>query len=243
MVEILNRAVKALVDEMQPILEGRGFKIRKGIDVSFSKRERFGFLYLSLPSFPMPENGGYQVVNCGLGVRHNRVDEIVNQLGHIWGDANCKNTTTVYRGLQFFPFVAARDEKQIIRFPHVEVDATVAAENIRAMLEADGFEFFERYSSLGECAQGLNEPIETRVHPLCNGFPLRAYYGVAAAALTEPDRVPHLIEQYIEFIRDSGIVDPLMYEVAKDKSGLAAVAERLEFVARLGIASGLQPSA
>lgn len=219
------------------MLEGRGFKLKKGLDLAFSKRERFGFVYLSLPSFPMPENGGYQVVNCGLGVRHNKVDDIVNQLGHIWGDANRKNTTTVYRGLQFFPFVADRDEKQIIRFPHVDEDAAVAAANIQGMLEGDGFGFFERYSSLEECAQGLNEPIETRTHPLCNGFPLRAYYGVAAAALTQPDRVPTLVERYVEFIRSSGVVDPLMYDVAKDKTGVDAMMERLETVARLGLAA------
>jgi len=219
------------------MLEQRGFKLKKGLDVAFLKRERFGFLYLSLPSFPMPENGGYQVVNCGLGVRHNRVDDVVNQLGHIWGDANRKNTTTVYRGLQFFPFVAERDEKQVIHFPHVEEDAAVAAANLSAMLEGDGFGFFERYSSLEECAQGLNEPIETRTHPLCNGFPLRAYYGVAAAALTQPDRVPTLVQRYVEFIRSSGVVDPLMYDVAKDKTGSDAIIERLETVARLGVAA------
>lgn len=233
----MNRAVKSLVDQLLPLMESRGFKLKKGADVAFVKRERFGFLYLSLPSFPMPEDGGYQVVKCGLGVRHDRVDDIVNQLGHIWGDANRKNTTTIYRGLEFFPFVAARDEKQVIRFSHVDEDAVVAAENIRAMLDEDGFAFFDRYSSLEECAQGLNDPIEARTHPLCNGFPLRAYYGVAAAALTQPDRVAGLVRDYVEFIRSSGVVDPLMYDVGKDQTGIDAIVERLETITRLGIAA------
>jgi hypothetical protein len=185
----------------------------------------------------MPENGGYQVVKCGLGVRHDRVDDIVNQLGHIWGDANRKHTTTIYRGLEFFPFVATRDEKQIIRFTHVEGDAAIAAANIIAMLEDDGFAFFDRYSSLEECARGLNEPIETITHPLCNSFPGRAYYGVAAAALTEPDRVIELVEAYVKFMHTSGAVDPKMYDVAKDKTGVEAMRERLETVARLGLAA------
>ena len=185
----------------------------------------------------MPENGGYQVVKCGLGVRHDRVDDIVNQLGHIWGDNNRKNTTTVYRGLEFFPFVATRDEKQIIRFPHVEEDANVAAANIIAMLENDGFAFFDRYSILEECARGLNEPIETITHALCNSFPSRAYYGVAAAALSEPGRVPDLVQAYVEFMRTSGAVDPKMYDVAKDKTGVEAMRERLETVVRLALAA------
>lgn len=238
MVEILNRAIKALVDLVLPTMEGRGFKLRKAVDAAyFIKREKFGFFEFSLPSFVMPESGGYQVVNPGLGVRQNRVDDIVNQLGHIWGDANRKNTTTIYRGLKFFPFVAGRDERQIIRFPHVEEDAPVAAANIIEMLESDGFAFFDRYSSLTECAQGLNEPIQTLTHPLCNGFPLRAYYGVTAAALVEPDRVSALVREYVDYIRDSGAVDPLIYDVAKDKTGVEAMAERLETVSRLGLAA------
>jgi hypothetical protein len=224
------------VDRVRPTLASRGFKLKKSIDAAyFTKREKFGFLELSLPSFGRAENGGYQVISPGLGVRHDRVDDIVNQLGHIWGDANRKNTKTVYRGLEFFPFVAARDAKQIIRFPHVEEDADLAAADIIAMLEVDGFAFFERYSLLEECARGLNEPIETRTHPLCNGFPLRAYYGVAAAALTKPSRVPSLVEEYVEYIRGSGAVDPLMYDVAKNKTGIDAMVERLETVARLGV--------
>ena len=197
----MNRAVKSLVDRILPTLEGRGFKLQRGTDVVFLKREKFGFLDFSFATFPMPEDGGYQVVKCGLGVRHNRVDDIVNQLGHIWGAANRKNTTTVHRGLEFFPFVPARDERQIIRFLHVEEDADVAAANVIAMLEGNGFGFFDRYSSLEQCARGLNEPIEAITHPLFNRFPSRAYYGVAAAALTEPDRVVNLVRDYVEFKR------------------------------------------
>ena len=236
MVIILNRAIKSLVERILPVLEERGFKLKKGADPVFIRRERFGFLYLAFPSFPMPENGGYQVVRCGLGVRHDRVDDIVNQLGHIWGDANRRNTTTVYRGLEFFPFVTTRDEKQIIRFLHIEEDADVAAANIIAMLKEDGFAFFERYSSLEECTKGLNDPIEAITHPLFNRFPSRAYYGVAAAALTEPDRVQNLLQRYVEFMHSSGVVDQLMYDIAKDKTGIDAMVERLETVARLGLA-------
>lgn len=234
----MNRAVKALVDLISPTMENRGFKLKKSVDSAyFIKREKFGFLDFSLPSFPMPENGGYQVIHPGLGVRHNRVDDIVNQLGHIWGDANRKNTTTVYRGLEFFPFATGRDEKQIIRFPYFDEDAALAAENIGAMLDEDGFAFFARYSSIEECAQGLNDPIATRTHPLCNGMPGRAYYGVAAAALTQPDHVANLVRDYAEFIRSSGVVDNGVYDVGKDKTGIDAIVERLETVARLGLAS------
>lgn len=67
------------------------------------------------------------------------------------------------------------------------------------MLNSDGEDFFKRYSSLLECSQGLNNPLESKVHPLCNNFPRRAYYGVAAAIFAENDRVPELVSQYLHF--------------------------------------------
>jgi hypothetical protein len=231
----VNRVVQRLIGHIAPALERRGFALKKGIDPAFIKKTESGFFYFSLPCFSM---AGFEVVRCGLGVRHNAVEDIVNQLGHIWGDANRKNTTTVYRGLQFFPFVAGRDEEQIIRLDNIESDSAIAAANIISMLECDGFAFLDRYSSLGECARGLNDPIEAISHPLCNSFHVRAYSGVAASAFIEPHGVADLIQAYLSFMRTAGASDPRMYDVAKDKTGVEAMRERLETVARLALTAG-----
>ena len=52
-----------------------------------------------------------------------------------------------------------RDKEHIIRLSDPAEDAEVAAGNITAMLEEDGFAFFDRYSSLAECTRGLNDPM------------------------------------------------------------------------------------
>jgi len=62
-----------------------------------------------------------------------------------------------------------------------------------------GAAFFDKYSSLAACSEGLNDVIETKSHPLLNNFPMRAYYGLAAAALCEPDRVETLFTSYCQF--------------------------------------------
>lgn len=231
----MNQAEHALKALLEPMLREQGFKPQAS-HLGFKRRTSFGFHELSLPSFAMGKGGPY-VVNVGLGVRHNQIDEIVNRLGHIWGEANQMNTTTVYRGLEYFPFDSQRDGRKVIASNRVDADARSVALDVSAMLLADGFEFFRRYSDLGECSVGLNAPIEARTHPLLNNFPLRAYYGVVAAALTQPERVPCLVQSYTEFVRRDAVPDNLVYEVGKQHSGIDAIAARLEFVAEAAMAS------
>jgi hypothetical protein len=219
---------------LEAALREHGFKANRS-EWSFKRREKHGFSYLSLPGFPVPGTGGYQVIEVGLGVRHDRVDDVVNQLGHIWGDANRKNTTTVYRGLGFYPFDESRDARKIVRFEHAETDAKKACFDILEMMSKDGLQFFSRYSDLLECSRGLNAPIETRTHPLCNNYPLRAYYGVAAAAFAEPERVPNLISEHLAYARDFEVVDNGVYDVAKDLKGLEAIEARLNFLVELAL--------
>lgn len=224
----MNQVEIILKSFLEPILREQGFKAQSRL--GFKRRTDFGFQYLSIPSFAMGKSGPY-VVNVGLGVRHNKVDNIVNQLGHIWGEANQKNTTTVYRGLEHFPFDASRDGRKVISFDRLETEAQSVAACISAMLVDDGFEFLRTYSDLQECSVGLNDPIETRTHPLCNSFEVRAYYGVAAAALTQPERVSSLIRDYTDYARKNGVSNTPVFEVRKELSGADAVASRLEFVA------------
>ncbi len=231
----MNKAEQVLKALLEPMLRERGFKPVSS-HLGFRRRTSLGFDYLSFPGFATGSGGTY-VVNLGLGVRHNRIDEIVNQLGHIWGTANQRNTTTVYRGLEFFPFDAQRDGRKVITLERVELEAHSVASDISAMLLSDGFKFFQSYSDIRECSIGLNTPIKTRAHQLCNSFPLRAYYGVAAAGLSQPERVPELIRSYIDFARQDGAADILMYEVGRELSGIEAIASRLEFVARTALAS------
>jgi hypothetical protein len=236
----MNQAEKALKALLEPALREHGFRPQTS-GLAFKRRTSFGFHLLSLHSFAWAAGGPY-VVNVGLGVRHHRVDLIVNRLGHIWGEANQKNTTTVYRALKFFPFESGRDGEKNLSYDRLSTDAASVAADISLMLEADGYAFYERYSDLQECSLGLNAPIEAQTHPLFNGFPMRAYYGVAAAALAQPERVQSLIRSYTEFARHGGIPDNGVYDVGKELTGLDAIAARLEFVAQAAAASALSSS-
>lgn len=119
----------------------------------------------------------------------------------------------------------------------MEAEAQSVASSISAMLLDDGFEFFRVYSDLHECSLGLNEPVEAHTHPLHNSFQLRAYYGVAAAALTQPERVSSLIRDYTDVARKGGVSNTPVFEVGKELSGADAVASRLEFVVKAARAS------
>jgi hypothetical protein len=121
------------------------------------------------------------------------------------------------------------------------MDAKSVAADLSAMLRADGFEFLRVHSDLHECSIGLNAPIETRTHPLLNNFPLRAYYGVVAAALTRPERVPALVQGYVDFARRDGVVDIGVYEIGKGLAGIDAIASRLEFLAEAAKVSARSP--
>lgn len=226
---LMNQAEQTLSAILGPVLREHGFK-RVASGLAFTRRTSFGFHYLSLPSFATGAGGPY-VVNVGLGVRHGQIDDIVNRLGHIWGEANQKNTTTVYRGLEHFPFEPTRDGRKVIRSERLEADAHFVASDVLAMFQLDGLEFFRRYSDVYECSVGLNDPIEARTHSLCNNFQLRTCYGVAAAALTQPERVASLVRDYTDFARREGVSDTPVFDVGKELSGADALKMRLEYVA------------
>lgn len=232
----MNRPERNLVEALKAPMKARGFKY-VGSRESFVRPEPFGFCLFSWGAHPSSADGGCQIVVPGLGLRHDIVDDVVNQLGHIWGEDNRRHTTTVYRGLGFFPFDPARDGEKKIRYSSADEDISDIVSNFEEMFSKDGDAFFQKYSSLLECSRGLNAPIEALSHPLLNNFPKRAYYGVAAAALAEPESVPGLIAAYGRFARESGLPDSGVYDIANDLSGVEAIIARLEFVARQAAAA------
>jgi hypothetical protein len=173
-------------------------------------------------------------MQVGLSVRHDRVDEIVNRLGHIWGANNQKQTTTIYRGLGFFPFDENLSD-DLIRRDSLTTDAASVSGRIEAMMAAHGDAFFERYASLLECSRGLNDPIETGTHPLLNSYPKRAYYGIAAAGLAEPERMRELVEAHTAYCRKQGWIDPGVYDVGHGLPAPDAIQLRFSKVAELAV--------
>lgn len=229
----MSIATKALVARLAPSMKARGFTFRKAHEAFVSKQD-VGFVELSLISF---HRGGQQTIRPGLGVRHDRVEDVVNQLGHIYGDENRRNTTTVYRGLGLFPFRAGGVSTLHIRTDQLERDVEAAAARIDDMFAQDGLPFLQRYSSLRECSSDLNEPLDAVAHPLANHPGQRAYRGVVAAALCEPAKVSSLVAAYADLaqagrLRDVGIV----YDVGAGLGEEKAFISRLETVAERALA-------
>lgn len=218
----MNNAEKSLVEELIPALSERGFKWLKAREV-FVRKELHGFSSLLWTSHSTNDDGGRLELGLVLSVRHDIVEDVVNELGLIYGDDNKKYTTTVARGLAFFPFREDSDYKQYIHLGSVDIDVQVVTSNIISMLDEEGEPFFKQYSSLLECSRGLNDPIESKTHPLCNNFPRRAYYGVATAFFAENVRVPELVRHYLEFAKN---VQPNQYEqISKRLDQLIMVAK------------------
>lgn len=173
-------------------------------------------------------------MSVGLGVRHDQIEDVVNQLGHIYGEDNRRQTTTIYRGLGFFPFKPNGVSELTIRLTHLEEDADKAAESLHSMLQEDGLPFFDRYASVLECSEGINDPLDAPTHPLINRHAGRAYTGVRAAAVAQPERVEALIAGYSDLarrgrLRDAGVV----YDIGKGLDEPDAIIKRLKTVAEL----------
>jgi len=199
---------KILVKQLSPTMLALGFKWVRGRE-KYIRKETYGFSSLSWASYPTPTDGGRLELIPILGVRHDAVENLVNQLGLIYDDEGKRYTTTVSRGLGYFPFQAGKDYTQYIRMASIETDVMRVATNLADIVAGEGKAFYERYSSLLECSQGLNIPIASRPHPLCNNFPKRAYYGIVVAWFAEIDRVPQLVNQYLNYSKD---VLPNQYE-------------------------------
>ena len=202
-----------LVRLLKPLLLERGFKwvARRHC---FLRKESHGFSRLIWSAYPTSKNGGRLEISPLLGVRHDSIDDIVNKLDLIYGEENRRYTTTVSRPLGFFPIQPGKNYEQYIHDNAVEADIQTACRNLVDLIDNEGATFFSRYASLLECCIGLNEPIASNSHPLCNNLPLRAYYGITTAWFVQPERVPSLVTEYRDFAKISA---PGQFEATSKK--------------------------
>lgn len=196
----MNNAEKLIVETLIPLLSSAGFKWVKSRSM-FVRQDGYGFSSFSWASHSTNDDGGRLTLDPVLGVRHDSVENIVNQLGLIYGDDNKRYTTTVTRSLGFFPLVNGKQYLQHVRLSSIEDDIKNASNQIVDILLNEGSEFYKKYANLLECSHDLNTPIESKNHALCNNFPRRAYYGVAASYLVEPEKMSSLINQYLDYTK------------------------------------------
>ena len=171
-----------LLHELRPGFAKNGFAYnsKKG---GFTRAQSFGFERLSWSSWPTVfENGDIgQQHSIALSVRHSIVENSVNQLGLIYGVENQMATTTVSCSLDTFRPSAFGDVSIRLRTNASDDEIAQGAKVIHRILEFHGLPFFEKYSSLLQCAVDLNEDKNQRSHFLANNFERRMYSAIASA--------------------------------------------------------------
>lgn len=156
------------------------------------------------------------------GVRHEVVEELVNQLGLVYDTENQRATTTVSSSLLYFPLNPGRSYSLFLPDKAAEPELNAAAMEISGILATDLLPFFNRYSSLVECAQGLESDQMARAHHLCNNYEQRMYRAIASSSLSGYSSVVEQLELW-----------RMSYPVVLPQSIHAKVETRLQTLAGL----------
>ena len=151
----------------------------------FLRKEPHGFSEFLWVSHPTVLEGvlgqNYSLV---IGVRHNVIETAVNQLGLVIGAANQAATATVSTPLATFPLIPERQYSFFLQNSASDKDIEKAAGLIHICFN-DALSYFERYTSLHACAEGLNSNPTSRAHSLLNNLERRMYRAVASASLAQ----------------------------------------------------------
>ncbi|GAB2615438.1 hypothetical protein [Novilysobacter erysipheiresistens] len=164
---------------------------------AFVRKEPHGFsqfLWATYPTVVGDATG--QHYSLIVGVRHDIVEDAVNQLGLIYGSDNQSATTTVDTPLEKFPLSAERQYSYFLPNSANEHDISAAASSIATSVENDLSGFYTRYASLQECAAGLNSKPTDRSHHLYNNLEPRMYRAIASAHLGRLPGFDSLLEQW-----------------------------------------------
>ena len=208
MVAQMKQPDRTLVAALDPFMTAHGFKYIQSRG-AYIRKSKTGFDEFVFSTYPLATGekweAGYHEGFYGIGLRSDAVQEIWNVLGISYGGDPKGHRGTVFRGVGAYGNYLAvdplRDRELCLRFDHLEEDVAETVGRIAAMLEADGLAWYARYADPVALSQGINDPIEGRLHPLVNNYEQRPLVGVAAACVAEPGRVPELIAAYLAVAR------------------------------------------
>jgi hypothetical protein len=128
------------------------------------------------------------------GVRHDVVEDVVNQLGLVYGADNQRATATVDRALVYFPLRVGQSYSIFLPDQASEAELQAAAALVSDWFKHDLDPFFNQYASLAECAQGLSRDPTAASHALYNNYEPRMYRAIASSCLSGMSGVAHQLE-------------------------------------------------
>jgi hypothetical protein len=211
MVAKMKQPDRSLVATLDPFMTAHGFKFI-GTHGGYYRKYSGGFDRFSWGSYPLATGekweAGYYEGHYAIALRNDAIDALTSIVMPLYGGERYQRyATTASRAVgwagDYFAFDATRDRELCLRFDHLEEDVAETAGRIAAMLEADGWGWYERYADPVALSQGINDPLGgVAPHPLVNNVNQRPLVGVAAACVGEPDRVPALIDGWLSVARE-----------------------------------------
>jgi len=109
------------------------------------------FVWYALENFKSGWRGGpAHQGNYGIGIRHNKVQSLLEPLDLIVGKQNKQRASTIHRAVtgQYFPFKKRRDIEFNILFSKREKQSKITTNRMKDMLLTDGLNWFKKYSNL-----------------------------------------------------------------------------------------------
>ena len=186
----------SLAKAIETLVSPWGFQHIRKRD-AFVRQEAHGFSEFLLTCHPTVSSGSFgHQYSLVAGVRHNSVEDVVNQLGLVYGAENQRATATVDRALMYFPIDPGRSYSVFLPEKASKSTLEAAASAISACVSADLLPFFSRYASLPECAQGLSTEPSAKSHALYNNYENRMYRAVASSCLSGAVSVIEQIEYW-----------------------------------------------
>ena len=164
---------------------------------AFVRSEAHGFaefLWTCHPSVQSDTLG--QLRSLVVGVRHNAVENFVNQLGLVYGTENQQATATVSCPLAYFPLRSGQSYSLFLRDQAADSELQVAAAEVSTWLNTDLALFFSKYASLAECAQGLSSEPLAKSHALYNNYEPRMYRAIASSCLSQTSGVAEQLKYW-----------------------------------------------
>ncbi|WP_036168162.1 hypothetical protein [Noviluteimonas dokdonensis] len=187
-----------LTKAIAPFAEASGFRYisKRG---TFVRKETHGFSEFLLMTYPTVVDGALgQHYELAAGVRHDVVEQVVNQLGLVYGSEYQSATTTVLTSPDRFPLTPGNQYTWFLPNAASERDVQDVAGAVASCLTAELLSYFARYASLQECSTGLNSSPESRSHPLYNKPEPRMYRAITAAHLCGEANFGTLVEGWLK---------------------------------------------
>ena len=201
-------------DTLAPLMDDfmaeHGFKYLKSRNL-YKRKTDYGFDEFMWLTEPICTNPWGHLGDFGLGLRHDDVDLLVQDVFPTYPPEARKKNPIMYRATgNHFPFDPVRDAELKLGFDTLATDCAAAAERMKRMLIEDGFAWYTHYSDVKNLSRDLNRDIPKRQPhdqatraTIANRMKLPVL-GVAAACLAEPERVPQLMSDYLEYMGQWG---------------------------------------